>query len=61
MQVGTDSKFIVSIFDEMDPEQVRKKERWQQLQREEAAVLGYIVNLVRASWPSRESPANNYC
>ena len=54
MQVDPDGKFIVSIFDEKDPEQVRKKERWQQLQRDtknnsqEAAVLGYIANLVMA-------------
>ena len=54
MQVDPDGKFIVSIFDEKDPEQVRKKERWQQLQRDtknknqEAAVLEYIADLVMA-------------
>jgi molecular chaperone DnaK (HSP70) len=56
MQVDPDGKFIVSIFDEKDPEQVRKKERWQQQQQrakndKEAPVnaeLGYIADLVMA-------------
>jgi molecular chaperone DnaK (HSP70) len=52
MQVNPDGKFIVSIFDDQDPEQVRKKERWQQQQRltknQEAPVLGYLADLVMA-------------
>jgi molecular chaperone DnaK (HSP70) len=56
MQVDHDGKFIVSIFDEKDPEQVRKKERWQKQQQlaknnnntEAVAELGYIADLVMA-------------
>jgi molecular chaperone DnaK (HSP70) len=57
MQVDPDGKFIVSIFDDQDPEQVRKKERWQQQQQNQQnnkeagpvnGELGYIADLVMA-------------
>ena len=49
MKVDTQGQFIVSIFDEKDPEQVRKKERYEN-RTSEAVVgeLGYITDLVWA-------------
>jgi heat shock protein 1/8 len=54
MKVDTQGQFIVSIYDQEDPEQVRKRERYKRQQQqaeghaEEAAVgeLGYIADLV---------------
>jgi molecular chaperone DnaK (HSP70) len=50
MMVDTQGQFIVSIFDENDPEQVRKRERFAQTKNNEEAFgqLEYIVDLVRA-------------
>ena len=55
MKVDTDGKFIVSIYDALDPEHVRKRRRLQQLatndehKREEVmGELGYISDLVMA-------------
>ena len=55
MKVDTDGKFIVSIFDELDPEQVRKKERFLRLKDNKEgdadAVFGelsYMTELVMA-------------
>ncbi|KAG7350550.1 chaperone protein DnaK [Nitzschia inconspicua] len=48
MKVDIDGKFIVSIFDENDPEQVRKKEWFERRERKQEAVaeLGYIEDLL---------------
>jgi molecular chaperone DnaK (HSP70) len=50
MKVDTDGKFIVSVFDENDPEQVRKKARFEKIQNNQEVVgeLGYIKELVLA-------------
>jgi molecular chaperone DnaK (HSP70) len=50
MMVDTDGKFIVSIFDLLDPEQVRKKERFEKTAggKEVVGELGYIADLVWA-------------
>ena len=50
MKVDTDGKFIVSIFDENDPEQVRKKERFEKIRDNQEVVgeLGYIKDMVLA-------------
>lgn len=51
MKVEQDGKFIVSIFDENDPEQVRKKERYEASQAsgsQEVGELGYITDMVMA-------------
>jgi molecular chaperone DnaK len=50
MVVDRDGKFIVSIFDELDPEQVRKKERFERIKGNEEVVgeLEYITDLILA-------------
>jgi molecular chaperone DnaK (HSP70) len=54
MKMDTDGKFIVSIFDKNDPEQVRRKERFQRLQQandnpgETVSEWSYISDLVMA-------------
>jgi molecular chaperone DnaK (HSP70) len=50
MKVDTDGKFIVSVFDENDPEQVRKKERFERTRDNQEVVgeLGYIKDMVLA-------------
>lgn len=50
MKVDVDGKFIVSIFDENDPEQVRKKSRFEKMRDnpEVAGELGYIRDLIAA-------------
>lgn len=51
MKVDTDGKFIVSIFDELDAEQVRKRERYEAIVKGNEDVvgeLGYIKDLVMA-------------
>ena len=54
MKVDTDGRFIVSIFDEKDPEQVRKKQRYHQLKEKNGSgnsddvfgELSYMTDLV---------------
>jgi molecular chaperone DnaK (HSP70) len=50
MKVDAEGQFMVSIFDEKDPEQVRKRERFQKLSDDKNAVgeLSYITDLVLA-------------
>jgi hypothetical protein len=50
MKVDAQGQFMVSIFDEKDPEQVRKRERFQKLSDDKNAVgeLSYITELVLA-------------
>jgi hypothetical protein len=50
MKVDAQGQFMVSIFDEKDPEQVRKRERFQKLSDDKNAVgeLSYITDLVLA-------------
>ena len=56
MKVDTDGRFIVSIFDEKDPEQVRKKQRYHQLKEKNGSdnsddvfgELSYMTDLVLA-------------
>ena len=51
MKVDTHGQFMVSIFDENDPEQVRKRERFERSSshaKEAAGELGYIADLVLA-------------
>jgi hypothetical protein len=50
MMVDTQGQFIVSIFDENDPEQVRKRERFEKTKNNEEAIgeLEYVVDLMRA-------------
>ena len=44
MTMETSGKFIVSIFDENDPEHVRKKRRYQQRQQGNGGELGFFDN-----------------
>jgi molecular chaperone DnaK (HSP70) len=50
MSLDVDGKFVASIFDVKDPEQVRKKERYQQMNsdgnKDSIGELGYIADLV---------------
>jgi molecular chaperone DnaK (HSP70) len=49
MKLDTQGQFMVSIFDEKDPEQVRKKERFEKASTEAVVgELGYITDLVWA-------------
>lgn len=51
MKVDIHGQFMVSIFDENDPEQVRKRERFERSSshaKEAAGELGYIADLVLA-------------
>ena len=49
MKLDTDGKFIVSIFDENDPEQVRKRDRFERIQKGQVVgELDYIKDMMLA-------------
>ncbi|VEU38805.1 unnamed protein product [Pseudo-nitzschia multistriata] len=50
MKLDNDGRFIVSIFDENDPEQVRKRDRFERIQQGEEIVgeLDYIKDMILA-------------
>ena len=49
MKLDTDGRFIVSIFDENDPEQVRKKDRFERIKNGEVVgELEYIKDMMLA-------------
>eukprot|EP00536_Pseudo-nitzschia_multiseries_P007057 jgi/Psemu1/286860/fgenesh1_pg.158_\ len=50
MKLNTDGRFIVSIFDENDPEQVRRKDRFERIQNGGVVVgeLDYIKDMILA-------------
>jgi len=50
MKVDKEGRFIVSIFDENDPEQVRKKDRFEKIKKGEEVVgeLDYIKEMILA-------------
>merc|ERR1712194_837698 len=50
MKLDTDGRFIVSVFDENDPEQVRKKNRFEKCKKGKEVVgeLDYIKDMILA-------------
>ena len=49
MKLDSDGRFVVSVFDENDPEQVRKKERFERIKRGEVVgELDYIKDMMQA-------------